>query len=254
MSRFSTEPPLYNLSNHSAYSSKSSIAVSKMSFDESSQASIVSSYAPSLSVLPKLLPVDQGGGKESAIKRYLRSKLSPRLSSKLSTVSLLESRRILKASGVSSADHINLYNVCFALSASLASDSNDLTMAPSSCNNDETGTCVFCGEDACISEECIRNWSSDISIVDRLMPCDAKGNTYLHRAVQHGRKTCVEKLLEGGADPNRENAEGMNAAVYGWGFLTQHRDNEQKYANIWVCMLRVLEKQREIAGAKGAIR
>jgi hypothetical protein len=127
-------------------------------------------------------------------------------------------------------------------------------MAPSSCNDDVTETCVFCGYNACISEECIRNWLSDISPVDRLMPCDAKGNTYLHRAVQHGRKTYVETLLEGGADPYRENAEGMNAAVYGWGFLTQYRDNEQKYANSWVSMLRVLEKQREITSAIRANR
>jgi hypothetical protein len=57
----------------------------------------------------------------------------------------------------------------------------------------------------------------------------------------------VAKLLGLGADPWAKNREGMNPAVYGWGFLIEHREDGEKYTNIWVCMLRVLEKQREVA-------
>jgi hypothetical protein len=47
--------------------------------------------------------------------------------------------------------------------------------------------------------------------------------------------------------------EGMNPAVYGWGFLIQYKEDIQKYANIWVCMLRVLEKQRVMANGRESI-
>ena len=152
---------------------------------------------------------------------------------------------LLDSLGVSSADHINLYNVCFALSASLTTESTDPAMASRSSDQIQSQICLACGDDACLWEECLHNLSSNISLLDCHIRFDAEGNTNLHRAVQHGRKVYVAKLLDGGVDPSIENAEGMNAAVYGWGFLVQHRDNEEKYANIWVSMLRVLEKQRE---------
>ena len=118
-------------------------------------------------------------------------------------------------------------------------------MASHSSGQTQSQMCMFCGDESCIWEECQRNLSSNISSLDRHTRIDTEGNTNLHRAVQHGRKVYVAKLLDCGVDPNLENAEGMNAAVYGWGFLIQHRGNEEKYANIWASMLRILEKQRE---------
>jgi ankyrin repeat protein len=170
----------------------------------------------------------------------------------LSRTSLLESRRVLKASGASSSDNINLYKICFALSASLASEANDVVKVPSSAHLASGVACEVCGETTCLWEECLRNFSSRISADDYQSWADAEGNTNLHRAVQHGHKTYLSKLLDLGADPCRENKEGMNPAVFGWGFLLQHKDDEKKYANIWVCMLRVLERQRENKNAARA--
>jgi hypothetical protein len=45
----------------------------------------------------------------------------------------------------------------------------------------------------------------------------------------------------------------MNPAVYGWGFLILHKEDDRKYANIWLCMFRVLEKQREMTETKVAM-
>jgi len=111
--------------------------------------------------------------------------------------------------------------------------------------------CCVCGERSCFLTECQHELTSITTAYDHQSWVDADGNTNLHRAVQHGRKTYVAKLLELGADPWAENREGMNPAVYGWGFLIEHREDGEKYTNIWVCMLRVLEKQREMAGAAG---
>lgn len=236
--------PLH-VANYSANSSMSSIEVGGTYFGGSSEVSLVSSYAPSPSIQPQAFRFEQRRGKESAIKRYLRSKFCTDSAANLSTTSMVESKMLLDSLGVSSVDHINLYNVCFALSASLTTESTDPAMASRSSDQIQSQICVVCSDDACLWEECQRNLSSNVSLLDHYIRFDAEGNTNLHRAVRHGRKVYVAKLLDGGVDPSIENAEGMNAAVYGWGFLLQHRDNEEKYANIWVSMLRVLEKQRE---------
>ena len=102
-------------------------------------------------------------------------------------------------------------------------------------------------------DECRYDLDTVVSPFGTTALLDALGNTNLHRAVQHGRKTYVVKLLESNANPYAENTEGMSPAVYGWGFLVQNREDEKKYANIWVCMLRVLEKQQEIAEAAKAM-
>jgi hypothetical protein len=75
---------------------------------------------------------------------------------------------------------------------------------------------------------------------------DEAGASILHRAVSIGRKDLVAKLLEFGADPWEENCLGMDAAVYGWGFLELYHDDRDHYADIWVSMQRVLDKQQEI--------
>ena len=111
--------------------------------------------------------------------------------------------------------------------------------------------CCVCGEKSCLLTECLHELTPITTAYDHQSWVDANGNTNLHRAVQHGRKTYVAKLLELGADPWAKNREGMNPAVYGWGFLREHRQDGEKYTNIWVCMLRVLEKQREVVGAAG---
>jgi hypothetical protein len=103
--------------------------------------------------------------------------------------------------------------------------------------------CCVCGEKSCLLIECQHELSPITTAYDHQSWVDANGNTNLHRAVQHGRKTYVAKLLGLDADPWAKNREGMNPAVYGWGFLIEHRQDGEKYTNIWVCMLRVLEKQ-----------
>jgi hypothetical protein len=218
----------------------------------SSGASIVSSYAGSSSLQIKLPSLNPGARKEGAIKRYLRSKFhsSP---SNLSATSLLESRRILKASGAASSDHINLYNICFTLSTSSvpgASDMETIHNPPSPATREP---CCICGEKSCLLTECLHELTSITSAYDHQSWVDDNGNTNLHRAVQHGRKAYVARLLELGDDPWAKNKEGMNPAVYGWGFLIEHRQDGEKYTNIWVCMLRVLEKQRAVAGAAGKV-
>jgi hypothetical protein len=75
---------------------------------------------------------------------------------------------------------------------------------------------------------------------------DTHGNSILHRAVRQGHHDMVTRLLEMGADPFEENAEGMSPAVYGWGFIELYRDDRERYADVWFCMLRILEKQQEI--------
>lgn len=273
-------PSPYRRHNRSENSSNSSIGASRMSLGGSSQASIfsshpfltsdqgkrkdstmmslggssgasmVSSYAASPSLQIKLPSLNPGARKEGAIKRYLRSKFhgSP---SNLSTTSLLESRRILKASGAASSDHINLYNICFALSTSSVPGASDMETIHNPPNPAAREPCYVCGEKSCLLAECQHELTCITTAYDHQSWIDANGNTNIHRAVQHGRKTYVAKLLELGADPWAKNREGMNPAVYGWGFLIEHRQDGGKYTNIWVCMLRVLEKQREVAGAAG---
>jgi hypothetical protein len=217
----------------------------------SSGASMVSSYAASPSLQIKLPCLNPGARKEGALKRYLRSKFHGSPSNLPTTASLLESRRILKASGAASSDHINLYNICFALSTSSvpgASDMETIHDPPSPATREP---CCVCGEKSCLLTECLHELTSITTAYDHQSWIDANGNTNLHRAVQHGRKTYVAKLLDLGADPWAKNREGMNPAVYGWGFLIEHRQDGEKYTNIWVCMLRVLEKQQEVAGAAG---
>jgi len=213
----------------------------------SSGASMLSSYAASPSFQIKL-PSLLGARKEGAIKRYHRSKFhgSP---PNLPTTSLLESRRILKASGAASSDHINLYNICLALSTSSVPEASDMETIQNQPSPATREPCCVCGEKSCLLTECLHELTSITTAYDHQSWIDANGNTNLHRAVQHGRKTYVAKLLELGADPWAKNWEGMNPAVYGWGFLIEHRQDGERYTNIWVCMLRVLEKQREVAGA-----
>jgi hypothetical protein len=161
-------------------------------------------------------------------------------------------KRDLLNAGLGSSDHLNLYNICFALSASFSDESFGLDshLSPVILAQE---VCEQCFNVTCVKEECLRDKSPQVSEIDGTLWIDAQGNSNLHRAVQHGRKTYVTKLLDLGADPWAENGEGMNPAVYGWGFLIQHKEDDRKYANIWLCMLRVLEKQREMAETKAAM-
>ena len=191
--------------------------------------------------------------KESAVKRYLRYRFPGHASTGLSALLCSEAKRGLSDAGFRSSDHFNLYNICFALSVSFTDESfdPDLHLIPAALAREVA--CEQCSDVTCVQEECLRNLSSQVTEIDGTLWTDAQGNSNLHRAVQHGRKTYVTKLLDLGADPWAENGEGMNPAVYGWGFLILHKEDDRKYANIWLCMLRVLEKQREMAETKAAM-
>jgi hypothetical protein len=220
--------------------------------------SMVSSYSPS--------PAREAGAheaqsfmsppseyKESAVKRYLRYRFNGHASTGVSTLLCPKAKKDLLNAGFRPPDHFNLYNICFALSASFMDESFDPDLHLTPVTLAQEVICERCFDVTCVQEECLRDLSSQVAVIDGTLWTDAQGNSNLHRAVQHGRKTYVTKLLDLGADPWAENGESMNPAVYGWGFLIQHKEDDCKYANIWLCMLRVLEKQREMAETKAAM-
>lgn len=233
----------YTSSNHSNMSSNSSIRLDGLSLGASSQESIVSSYSPSPTQEAPPFVMLQERPKESAIKRFLRSRFYPETLSNISATSFSNAEKDLSKAGVRSSDHLNLYRICFALSASSARGLSEPALLPSLAIPAHGVTCEQCHVVTCVQEECQHDLSPEWTI-DHKFQIDAQGNSNLHRAVQHGRKIYVTKLLDFGVNPWAKNNEGMNPAVYGWGFLLQHKEDVQKYANIWVCMLRVLEKQR----------
>jgi hypothetical protein len=220
--------------------------------------SIVSSYSPSPAretsaheAQSFMSPPSEH--KESAVKRYLRYRFPGHAPTGLSAMLCSKAKRDLSDAGFRSSDHFNLYNICFALSASFTNESFDPDLHLSPVTLAREVVCKQCSDVTCVQEECLRDLSSQVSELDGTLWTDAQGNSNLHRAVQHGRKTYVTKLLDLGADPWAENGESMNPAVYGWGFLILHKEDDRKYANIWLCMLRVLEKQREMAATKAAM-
>jgi hypothetical protein len=224
----------------------------------SSLPSIVSSYSPSPAqeasaheAQPSMSPPIEH--EESAVKRYLRYRFSGHAPTGLSTLLCPKAKTDLSKAGFRSSDHFNLYNICFALSASFMDELFDPDLHLSPVTLTQEVVCKQCSDVTCVQEECLRDLSSQVSVIDDTLWIDAQGNSNLHRAVQHGRKTYVTKLLDLGADPWAENGESMNPAVYGWGFLILHKEDDRKYANIWLCMFRVLEKQREMTETKVAM-
>src|SRR5271163_395020 len=220
--------------------------------------SIVSSYPPSPAreagaheAQPCVSPPSEH--QESAVKRYLRYRFPGPTPTGLSALLCSKAKRDLLDAGFRSSDHFNLYNICFALSASFTDESFDPDLHLSPVTLAREVVCEQCSDITCVQVECLRDLSSQVSVIDGTLWTDAQGNSNLHRAVQHGHKTYVTKLLDLGADPWAENGESMNPAVYGWGFLILHKEDDRKYANIWLCMLRVLEKQREMAETKAAM-
>jgi hypothetical protein len=86
---------------------------------------------------------------------------------------------------------------------------------------------------------------------------DNFGSWVLHRAVGMGELELVENIIRLGIDPWEENHLGMDAAVYGWGFLEVYHDDKWRYADVWSCMQRVLYRQQEVranAGVHGGLK
>ena len=250
---------MHDNSNYSVYSSTSSLAVNRLPTCNPSQVSLVSSYSPPLQGEDRLTCSVRSPPKESAVKRYLRRfantvmpvRLTPDLqnqkdgSSNLSLESYFEAERLLKECGADVvADQINLYKVCFALSTSFTA-ATELVSNLDDIGHSNNAACRSCRTSTCVADECLRDLSTEIQAVDHQLFVDAHGNSNLHRAVRQGRKVYTAKLLKLNCDPWAKNSEGMNPAVYGWGFLLKHREDSKMYTDIWVCMLRVLEKQRE---------
>jgi hypothetical protein len=80
---------------------------------------------------------------------------------------------------------------------------------------------------------------------------DDFGSSTLHRAVGMGELRLVENLIELGIDPWEENNLGMDAAVYGWGFLEVYHDDKWRYADVWTCMQRVIYRQQQVRANGG---
>jgi hypothetical protein len=86
---------------------------------------------------------------------------------------------------------------------------------------------------------------------------DEFGSSILHRAVGMGDLQLVENIIELGIDPWEENNLGMDAAVYGWGFLEVYHDDKWRYADVWTCMQRVIYRQQQVranAGMHGGLK
>jgi hypothetical protein len=86
---------------------------------------------------------------------------------------------------------------------------------------------------------------------------DDFGSSVLHRAVGMGELRLVEYMIKLGIDPWEENNLGMDAAVYGWGFLEIYHDDKWRYADVWTCMQRVIYRQQEVranAGVHGGLK
>ena len=178
--------------------------------------------------------------KDSIVRRYLRSLYDPSTPQTLPPSAMTNAEEIIKVSGAEQhSDVKTLCHILFSLSA---------TNLPLVEEDHQNYSCGECSELGCFQGECQRNKSTEIGPLDRQTIYDSEGNSNLHRAVQHGRKVYVNKLLRCGLDPWQANIKGMNPAVYGWGFTEKHKDDPEKYMDIWVCMIRVMEKQREISG------